>query len=372
MQPRLHQAFVNGSLILGGCVVAFIIIEIILRIFHPFEFRIRGDRIVLPTNRRYTIRHAQSTQLDPTVTYTKNSIGFRGEELPVGHESYLKVITIGGSTTEDSNLTDDRTWSYQLGQRLQRSFSRLWLNNAGMSGLSSNGQLILLQEYIVKLRPTVVVFLTGINDMGMRGHSSDQWITGQRVRWWETILARSEVAYLSVQLYRYARGNSFVKAHSFRIDMAPHFEGVVDADRIRAEYESYLGPYRQRLDAHVTTSRENGIEPVFVTQPALYGDVADDITGIAIGTLDVQGMPGWLAWEVLERYNETMREVARTRGVFFVDLARTLPKSSRYFYDFIHFTNNGAERVADIIYTHLCPFLAARYPTHAMQSCGTM
>jgi lysophospholipase L1-like esterase len=32
-----------------------------------------------------------------------------------------------------------------------------------------------------------------------------------------------------------------------------------------------------------------------------------------------------------------------------IDLARSTPKSSRYFTDYVHFTNEGAQEVADII-----------------------
>jgi hypothetical protein len=52
-----------------------------------------------------------------------------------------------------------------------------------------------------------------------------------------------------------------------------------------------------------------------------------------------------------------------------VDLARELPKSSRYFYDNVHYTNEGAERVAEIIYSSACPYLAKRYPQYRTGAC---
>jgi len=36
--------------------------------------------------------------------------------------------------------------------------------------------------------------------------------------------------------------------------------------------------------------------------------------------------------------------------VFLIDLAHKMPKSSAYFYDFIHFTEEGAEMVAEIMF----------------------
>jgi hypothetical protein len=46
-----------------------------------------------------------------------------------------------------------------------------------------------------------------------------------------------------------------------------------------------------------------------------------------------------------------------------------MPKSSRYFYDFVHFTPDGAQVVADILDRSLCPTLRAKFSGHATQQC---
>ena len=60
---------------------------------------------------------------------------------------------------------------------------------------------------------------------------------------------------------------------------------------------------------------------------------------------------------VQELYNDVTRQVARSDGAFLVDLAHALPKDSRLFYDFMHYTNEGAARLGDIVATHLEPML---------------
>ncbi len=42
-----------------------------------------------------------------------------------------------------------------------------------------------------------------------------------------------------------------------------------------------------------------------------------------------------------------------------------MPKSSRYYYDFLHYTNDGAEKVAEITYLELAPFLQKTYPEYS-------
>jgi hypothetical protein len=45
-----------------------------------------------------------------------------------------------------------------------------------------------------------------------------------------------------------------------------------------------------------------------------------------------------------------------------IDLAREMPKSSRYYYDLMHFSNEGNDRLAAIVARELTPFLAEKYP----------
>lgn len=44
-----------------------------------------------------------------------------------------------------------------------------------------------------------------------------------------------------------------------------------------------------------------------------------------------------------------------------VDLAKEMPRNSKYYYDFHHFINEGAEKVAEIIYNRVHPYLVQKY-----------
>ena len=108
---------------------------------------------------------------------------------------------------------------------------------------------------------------------------------------------------------------------------------------------------------------EVALEPVLLTQPVLYGNRVDEVTGVDLRTVKVTPeMNGEVAWKVLELYNDVTREVGKQKGVLLIDLAHELPQNSRYYYDLMHYTRAGCEQVAQIIYTRLSPFLASRYP----------
>jgi len=138
-------------------------------------------------------------------------------------------------------------------------------------------------------------------------------------------------------------------------------ETEAQSDAFLAEHRSrYLAPYEARLRHLASRTREGGIEPVLITQPALYGDAIDPTTGVDLAPLDFYGRRASTAWKVLELYHDVTRRVASDTGVLLVDFARRMPKDSGLFYDWVHYTNAGAEKVAEIVADDLVPFLAAR------------
>jgi len=109
INARIKQSFKNLAALSTGCVAALLLLEIGLQIHNPIEMRTRGDRIVLPINRKYIIESSTIKGTDRTIIHTKNSLGFRGPEIPEdGLDNYLSIITVGGSTTECSHLSDGR------------------------------------------------------------------------------------------------------------------------------------------------------------------------------------------------------------------------------------------------------------------------
>ena len=288
----------RSTRILTVVVVSLAALEIGLRVYNPFPFRVRGDRIVLPVHQSYTISHAGAITLDP-VTF---------------------------------------------------------------------GHLALLRQFIVGMRPTIAMFLFGINDMKLASESRlDQALNPRNVGAAHRVMTfaadHSEIAAVAENLLRMARtyraelGDGELHAADMRT------RAIEDAtrDRILDEHRAqYLGGFAQRVAEIVDICRKNQIEPVLVTQPALYGDVVDPTTGIALGSVAVaQATNGHVEWRVLELYNDVTRKVSADTGTLLIDLAREIPKDSKYFSDWIHFSNDGATLVGDVVFRHLEPRLAS-------------
>jgi hypothetical protein len=345
-----------------------LLLEACLRVYNPLPFRLKGDTIVLPVGQVYRFDNHGTRKLDPITTHTKNSLGFRGPDPSRDFDRRLTVLTIGGSTTESLFLSDGKTWTDGLARRLATVAPDVWVNNAGLDGQSTYGHLVLLDSMVVKLRPKIALFLVGTNDIALdRANTHDGSLTAtrsglDRVR--AAVLAHSAVASLGQNLYRAFDTHKRGFGHS-ELDLrtAPHL--VLDDSVVAKTLEkqgSYLRAYRERLARIVQVCRANQIEPIFVTQPALFGESVDPVTGVDLRTVQVNGRGNGAAeWKLLERYNDVTRETGADEDVLVIDLARDMPKDSRLFYDFLHFTNEGSVVVADIVFRHLCPHVVTRF-----------
>jgi hypothetical protein len=336
-------------------VVTLVLMEVALRIYNPFHFRLKGDKILLPINERETIINRINPKLDPVIVNSRNSLGFRGPEPPKGWSRELTVITIGGSTTECHFLSDNRTWPYLLGKKLADSVPGCWLNNAGLDGQSTFGHIVMLNDYVKKLHPSVVVFLTGINDMETSSPSFHDKLyqRGAYPDFPHFLFNNSEVLNLGLNLVRGWRARRFNNTTNGMMVLDSMRRLVLPDSVMRDRLERqapYLSGYRDRLNALADSCLAWHIVPVFVTQPDQFGFGRDPVTGADLAAFPVDStVNGLLLWEMLERYNDVVRGICAERGLPMVDLARLMPKNSLYFYDMSHFTNAGAEEVAGLL-----------------------
>lgn len=358
--------------LLLSTLLGILILEIGLRIHNPFDLRVKHQRIVLPSHRTYTLKLEGSAKRDAQVIHHKNRLGFRGSEPPADLSKVLSLITVGGSTTECFFLSDDRTWPARLEAILKPSIPSLWVNNAGLDGHSTVGHLVLMKDCVAALRPKVVLFLVGLNDSALKqaqGFES-QHIQGRidldsPKRFLKSWALRSEIMAVLENVVRASRAASAGLTHK-EIDFSQiqlkHVPAEEKEKALREHREVGIGPYEKRLLDLIDLCRENAIDPVLITQPALLGHSFIQRTGETERSMDLSGTDFELQWEVIQLYNEATTRVAFQEGVFLIHLADEMPKDEMYYYDWYHVTNQGAEKEAEILSQFLLPFLKDRFP----------
>lgn len=337
----------KAAAILVGLVFAFVLCEVILRIYNPFQSRVRGNEIILKSNYKQTIEMNPAVPgLDLKIRYSTNSLGFRGPELPKDTTGIIKIITVGGSTTECSLLSDDSTWSARLYQKLLSNHSSLWLNNAGIDGCSTYGHVILMRDYVVKLKPDFVIFLIGINDLAKSEFDQeDGFLLNRKEAAWRKLLKKSELftTISNVVTAMKTEKVSLTHGKNPKEYINDRLNKMDDTQRLEFEKSSAanLKSYMDRVTQLNELCKSAAITPVFITQPK-YDDSLS------------------YSWQAMLKYNEALIDYCKTNGISCIDLGSTLPKEVTYYYDPIHFTNAGSEAIASILYPEIATLIQSK------------
>jgi lysophospholipase L1-like esterase len=333
-------------------VIVFIALEVILRIYNPFPQRLKGEKIVLERNMKVIMKNDHIEVLEPEIHYSRNSLGFRGPEKPENLNNYCSIVAVGGSTTECYFVSDSLTWPFLLGAMLDSLEGNVWMNNAGLDGHSTYGHQILLEDYLLDLKPDKILFLVGCNDVERADlNAYDKRLVARGLR---GILERSEIYILLQNIRRSMLATKMQVAHQYKA-----FHEIEDdtleiardsIERILALQEPFLELYRKRLDTLIYTCLNHDIEPILITQPTLFGVGVDSISGLDLERIDLKkNYNGKVWWERLQLYNQVTRQAAQDAGIRVIDLATLLPRNSTYYYDALHFTVPGCRKVAEIL-----------------------
>jgi len=355
-------------------ILTVLLLEAGLRVYNPVRSTVSGNKIKLEKNIIRTIRNTILPCFEKVIFHRVNSIGFRGEDPPEDFNSYFRIISVGGSTTHSFYNEEGTTWTDFLGEALKNNYnSKIWINNAGLDGHSTFGHIMLIDDYISRLKPDMVIFLIGVNDIGRLrmedGVGEQSGISkiklSERKMPVRDLLNNaaiySDLVSTLLNLYRLQKaaeiseGQWNVGHRMIDVTKIKTIKDVDPNDRSMLPYlgDNYLHAYAQRLKKLISISRKYNITPVFLSSPALFGDAIDPTTGVDLGriiTEDLFELSGSDTWKLLDGYNRIVEKVCHEENVAFIDLAHKMPKDSKYFYDWLHFTTDGSKKVAEIVY----------------------
>jgi lysophospholipase L1-like esterase len=329
-------------------ITLFVCVEIALQIYNPFSSRVKNGQVILPKNTVYEMDLPEIPGLDRHLKHSKNSLGFRGDELT--DSNALKIICMGGSTTECFYLNDGKDWPAMLGTRLKKDNPDIWLNNAGMDGHSSFGNLQMLKQYVLKLKPDYILLMCGLNDMSLKQPSKHDEYSG---KWYQKAYNFLETPSTIVNIMRAGKAKQSGLNHQYFKDISKADTFYMTDSQIYHRLESektFLKDYKKRIKEFARLCKENNIQLIFVSQSILFADERDLMTNVDLGLLKTGEINGKTRSYILKMYNKSTFNIAKELNLPFINLSARLPKDSRFFYDGYHFTNEGAEIAADIIY----------------------
>lgn len=292
------------------------------------------------------------------VCFTTNALGLRGPDWP-SRKQAIRVLCLGGSTTECTFLDDARTWPARLAAHLAASNGEppVWVGNAGASGFTSDQHRRFAERSPLMGEIDWLVCQAGVNDLrrALRRQPACPFWTQSRLidllAWGgRTVWRGGEAAGLETDTID---GRPLVlaaqrRAHAPRCDHLPDLSGCLRA-------------FADNLHALAGACRRRNVRLALVGQAVLWSSdlPASAAARIHTGRLaNGKYLSASALREGMERYNATMHEVADQTGALWIDLG-PLSGNPALFYDDCHVNDTGAEAVATCVAQALLPALSA-------------
>lgn len=348
--------------------VGFIGLEIALRIrwHNPHHFYVRTPgTLIIRDNSSSGLKGAS---LRPVIA--TNRLGLRGD-LP--GRAKVRILAVGGSTTECALLDQHKTWPYQL----QIKSSHTWVGNAGKAGNNCHHHLVALQKILPQLpKLDQVLILPGLTDLlfDFQIHHppglDKDWIEHEAFRYRPALkhgMWRFWTSHFLQHLF-----NAITGRHppGYRISTSPQI-AKHRARRARVKADDFitdvpdmdlaLAAFAKNLSALCELIARHGAVPILLTHPSIWhANASDEVNELlyagGIGspdTWDENLNTKWYAADTLDRmlkaYNDTVLALCKDLDIQCVDLAAATPKTPDLFVDDFHFSEAGAEFVASVI-----------------------
>ena len=280
------------------------------------------------------------------VRYSRDRWGLRGDHRDL---SDINILTIGGSTTDELYSDDTETWSARLQQRFVRSGIPAVVGNAGINGHSTVGHISSMESWLSRvphLKPKIILYYLGINDAALPARAGYDAIvavgTWPRIR--RYIINNSAL----VRLIRIIRGS--IRAKNLRV--AYH---TVSSPLVRQDiypiidpslYSRQLSDYGTRVKRLFDLTIDMGALPVFVSQRR--GDAF-----IRSGVLFSTDREATKSRQIQTLYNHEMLRVCRSLKAICIDLAKQIVLSEADFFDRVHTTPSGSDKIAEFLFGRL-------------------
>jgi lysophospholipase L1-like esterase len=115
-----------------------------------------------------------------------NSLGLRGRDLtPAPRPEWIRIACVGGSTTYGTQNEEAECWPRQLEGILRRQYAKTEVINAGVPAYNSADCLQLTRGVVLPLKPHLVIFYLGPNDVIPRYHAGYRADYAHHRRTWE-------------------------------------------------------------------------------------------------------------------------------------------------------------------------------------------
>ncbi|GEM_PF-2957375 len=274
----------------------------------------------------------------------------------------FRIFALGGSTTEQILIDDQKTWPHLVQLKLSNQFGRKFeIINTGVSGTRARNHFAKLKK-IIQYSPDMVIFLVGINDWNkqitdsVRVHKMEPYFLKK------TLLAKALKAadvFIGGPLKEKLFGNqneevkeTNLESQSKKIGEEKKKDSLNRPNKFSWKPKEVSEEFKKYLEKIQETCFEKKLFCVFLTQPSGYQETASAdykrlfwmTPPFSNYTLDFESMI-----HLSSLYNNYIKEFTSRNEIPICDIAKNLEASPEVFYDDCHFTLEGSGRVAKLV-----------------------
>lgn len=326
--------------------------------------------IKIPKNlyRQFEIRGPVIPGFNGVSTVTTDSQGFRTlDNVDYRNRgSTYRIVTIGGSTTQQVYLDDQKTWTHLLSKQLnEKGVGKIEVINAGFSGPRAENHFYTLKS-IEWLKPDLVIFLMGINDWNhdIRTKLSTEGPINlylnkllENMRFaYQFRFEHSPIGLVKRNLFNYQHFQDFSRKDITIVDgvdfAKQHYNSLERRQIVALEMNQISDDYQHWLGKIFSECKVENLLCMFVNQPTAYSDIVKPELKEKLWMTppaEVYSLSMTNLIQISSLYNKTLLKMAKNEGFPVCDLASAIPPTTDFLYDDCHFNEGGARAVSNSI-----------------------
>ncbi len=273
------------------------------------------------------------------------------------NEKNLKILFLGGSTTENLYIKDNKRFPALVSKFYNDSNFCINENctilNAGVSGRIIPASInVLLNKYLVP-RPEKVILMHNFNDLNYLLEGNNYWQSERH------LISISKYPLFKLKTYFRTLPLFFPKTFNLILNSYYEYQNWSEKnkpkkqakliDKLPSDIEkSITNEFKKSLEIFISICKIQGIEPILMTQPSRFNDFTLEQKYISY-------LPG-VSYREIGRLHTNFNQIIRSyknKEIQIIDLENLISSSKDNMFDLLHLSEKGNQLAAEIIFKEL-------------------
>ena len=322
--------------------LVFLALIILIEVFFGYWFKDENFGIYMRKERKINWQTSSNFNgKEYNFSYKRNYWGFRGEEFDPKN---VHVIFEGGSTGNQRFTPQNLTIVGSINEKFRLSNVNINIYNASTDGKSVNGYINDFNFWFSKIpnfNPKYVIFYIGINERNISDPFLDYKTSQKKIDQMKDYIKNNSIFVDKLKFFKNKYLPRNTSAYDFNISSlydnfryVDYKKAVILHKDLDNEDLEFLNKFQNKLIKLKSIIEINSIQPIFITQ-LKYNGLED---------------------KRLFLVNNQLKKFSKNNKYFLIPLDEILKMEKNDFYDEIHTTPQGSERIVNTIFPLLANF----------------